>query len=241
MMMAESLAQQRRVECSLGQGAVSAASPDQYNPARSSEASVMTYVVEIPTMEPHAQSGRIPGWEQKVPDPQARAEISSVFREGGRLLCQQEVPDVLELLDNPRPIPNAFVTYAGMMIVGEVVRNIIEYLEKGLHQFFPIEVHTKDNGVVQGRFFVFNVYTCQSSIVDQESDVTPHFMCKSSHEIMYINYSKKKISVKKSSLSNVNIWRENRYPGALLISDMLEYEMLSKGVSFFRLWPAIET
>ncbi len=185
----------------------------------------MPYVLYQNYEAPQFLIGSILEFEENIKDINKGAEIERVHHYGNRKLEENEIPKVLVLEKKRKTIPAGFLTRSSMFIVNKSVQNFLTKLDSGIHQFFPIEVKYKDGSRPEGEFFVMNVTYKQDSIVDENSSVESYFHPKT--DKMKIRHFRKNVTVQKSVLSNMNIWREERYPKSLLISDSF-FEFLNE-------------
>ena len=200
----------------------------------------MAYVVEIPLIEPHSQIGDFPGWEERISDLDYLAEIAGVFKDGNRQLRQDEIAEILLLEGEARPLPCAFTSSDGVIIIQQPIRDVLEALDPGVHQIVPIDVWFEDGTKAKHPCFVLNIHVHQSSIIDEKSDVRPHVGYKETRDIMFISHARKNITLDRAKLSSINLWRERRYPESILMSDTLNAELASKKLDFFEMWKAKE-
>jgi len=187
----------------------------------------MAYVVHNDGLAaPFSQIGETPTFETQVSDLHERAAIAGVFRNGSRPLKPEEVPYKLVLDKKRKALPGGFVTENGLFIVKGQVRDILEGLDPGVHQFFPIDVVYKGGSKPEDEYFVLNVTATQDSVVAESPGVAfranlldPRTIGPDDPEKMEFHHYKKDVMVRKSSLSGLNMWREPRYIASYLISN----------------------
>jgi hypothetical protein len=202
----------------------------------------MTYVVYESASAPDMQSGEFTDFEEKVPDRSRRAEISTIFRYGNGFLNPSEVPGTLLVYIAVHKLPLIFKSNSGVHIVQEPLRQLLERMDLGIHHFLPIEVCQFDGTPCPNPCHVLNVHVMQDSIIDEKSDVRRNAGMPDNPNVMYINFPYRgvEVTVDNSRLSGVNLWREKRYPGSLLMSDALHSAIRIKGFKFFDLRKAKE-
>ena len=198
----------------------------------------MVYVVEIPLVKPYQQIADTPGWKEKVPDLEQRAAIADILMDGRKdgktaELTTQEIPDILIIKKPSKKFPNVFTSNNGMIVVSSEVKDIIESLDRDIHQFLPVAVELRPRETTSISYFIINVSCRQSSIVDRLSNVEPHFTRKVERDVMYIR-GPKEIHVDAAKAGKYHIWREERFPRSLLMSDALYKLLEEKGLQFFR-------
>ena len=212
----------------------------------------MSFIVERPTHGPHFQSGELVGWEDKVPDLQRRVEIYKVFKDGclGRprkidvdsiaidriptLLCPDEMPEKLVLRGPPSRVPGAFTSHNSICIVTQPIREAIEGLEPGVHQFLPIEVFFKTSGKqLKNPCFILNVHQQKSMIVKDQEAVRANPVGEAA-AFYTIYWHKKPIWVEKPSEGNPHLWREPGFKEIMVMSDALKSALDARGLKFFK-------
>lgn len=196
----------------------------------------MTYLLRS-RIDHNVVTGNTPDWGPGKPyDPEEGAKylkIVHTWQDGRRILLPSEMPRRL-VPDNPRKNwPDAFMSVNQLCIVREPVRQIIERLDPGLHQFFPIKFETKRGRDIQGPWFILVVMADQDSIVMEKSSVftNPNFP-----DTLNSAESSKAgdLFVDPNRQSGVHLWREKRFKGHLWGSDRIVAEMESHGFKFFR-------
>jgi hypothetical protein len=193
----------------------------------------MTYVVNVKSSAPDIVLAVLADFEQKVPEVSRRAEISGVFRSGTRRLLPEEIPERLRLEQPLKNLRDIFISDGGVLIVSRALHDLLEEMDPGVHQFSPIAVERLSTA---GERFVLNVYVKQDSIIDEQSNVRRHAGMPDNRDVMYINYlpaGNVDITLDRSKLAKVNLWREKRYPGSLLLSDELNDELKRHDLKFF--------
>ena len=191
----------------------------------------MAYLLNIMGKQRFFVRGKLPGWDKQVPDLHLRAEISQVFKHGSRELLAREIPKRL-VFQEPRKLPPAFFSIGGLVIVQEPIRELLERLDPGVHQLVPIDAVWWDGTAPVHPCHVLNVHAMQDSIIDEESDVEISHGYKTSDN-MTIKQGFKRVTVRASAFSGVHLWRERRYPGAMLMSDGLYDALEANGLEFF--------
>ncbi len=159
--------------------------------------------------------------------------VMNAWRSGMAPNQPEDMPKVL-VLDRPmRTQKDAFKTVNALHVVSQRAKDVIEEFDRGRHQFFPLEIRTKRDVVVEGPWFSMNVHTIQDSIIVEKSRVVinkrnPDELCS------FAGFSKKGgVVVDPSRQSGVHLWREKRFRGSLLGSDALVAELKAQGVKFF--------
>ncbi|CUH76198.1 hypothetical protein TRM7557_00762 [Tritonibacter multivorans] len=177
-----------------------------------------------------------PEWKEKFgvgsgSDPSAAA-LSSVFHYGLRELLEDEVPKRLIAKKIPQKWHDSFRVSDALSVVREPVKDIIERLDPGVHQFFPLTIETKRGKIIEGPWFAMNVTARQDSVVMEQSSVNvnkrfPDELCSFFHD------GEDRVTVDAGRQSGLHLWREQRFRGSLLGSDALMAELKAQKLRFF--------
>ena len=124
-----------------------------------------------------------------------------------------------------------FKTTNGLPIVRQPAKDIIDGLDPGLHQFFPLEIKTKRGLDIEGPWFAMNVTAKQDSIVLGRSTTrqNPNFP----ETLNYVSYEAKWVTVDPAKQTGMHLWREQRFNSSLLGSDTLVDALKAAGLKFF--------
>lgn len=163
-------------------------------------------------------------------------EVMGAFCSGTRRSLPEEIPQVL-IADKPRKSwPDSFRTTNGLLVVREPVKEVIERLDPGTHQFFALDITTKRGVEIAGPWFAMNVTAKQNSIIVEKSHVLidetfPEMRCSFFPD----SRSRKGDVVFDPSLQrpDLHLWREARFEGYLFGSKALVDALDAKGMRFF--------
>jgi hypothetical protein len=100
----------------------------------------MTYFILQSTGRPHQFNADLDPWRKKIGNISRCAEISMVWRNGRALLKLEEMPESLELEGKPKKLLDVFFSDNGIVLCSPRVKDVIEELDPGLHQFIPIRL-----------------------------------------------------------------------------------------------------
>ncbi|WP_146681533.1 imm11 family protein [Thioclava sp. F28-4] len=160
-------------------------------------------------------------------------EIVQAFREGRRKMLPEEIPKNL-IADKPRKNwPDIFITTNGLLVVREPVREVLERLDPGIHQFFPFDLKTKRGVAINGPWFAMNVTAEQDSIVLERSRVHLSESDPERLNSFFVEPQDGDVVVDPARQSGLNLWREKRFNMSLLGSDAFQTELEAKGIKFF--------
>lgn len=175
----------------------------------------------------------MPEWRERFPlsktDEEVRYKsgITGAFKYGTRKTLPEEMPKVLVAPKPRKSWPDAFTGVNGVHVVSQKVRDIIETLDPGLHQFFPVRLETKRGVEIERPWFIMNVTERRESLVIDKSKVLIHTNTRS------IQLSLKDVTVDPSKLHGINLWRETGFSDSLMGSDALIDAFKANGTRFF--------
>jgi hypothetical protein len=206
----------------------------------------MTYFTMVPVGAPHQIFAERIGWLERVPDPQRRAAISGIWMNGGSLLNAKEMPTALRLEREPKNMPDVFFSDGGVTVCSKAMRELIEQLDPGLHQFIPIEIIHKNGQIDNGGYFIFHVHRKLDTIDDSKTKATmaswtlPDNPKRHGHYLNWGLTKKEDVAVFKERLSKGNLWREKAYPRIYMMSDALFDAFKEHDMKFFKTQKALE-
>ncbi|MEP5758178.1 MAG: DUF1629 domain-containing protein [Litoreibacter sp.] len=200
----------------------------------------MTYV-----FKPQIASNKIysdaPEWKAQfpvfgVPEETSRKiiEIVDAWRFGARPSLLGETPKLL-IAEKARKIwPDTFVATDALLVVSDPVRVVIERLDPGIHQFFPLTFQTKRGVIIDGPWFAVNVSAKQDSVVMEKSRIVRSKRFPETNNMFFEDAKDGDVTVDPARLSNLNLWREARFTMSLLGSDTLVKEFKKQGLKFLK-------
>ena len=114
------------------------------------------------------------------------------------------------------------------------VKGIIDRLDPGAHQYFPIEIYTKGNDEPTKDYYILNVCTRLDSAIDPSKST-----CKKTGSdlknfpdrwvYMFPEHVDRKITLSKNTVSGNSLWADARYRGVFM-SDELFSELKSMNI-----------
>lgn len=147
------------------------------------------------------------------------------------------------IIEKPKPnLPNMFWGSSSLLIVSGVYHDIIERLDPGLHQLWPIELRRKRKEPYSGRWYGLNIRPRAASIQVEGSDT---YIAKGS-EILGIPDQVKlnisfKVSVRSDLLPGANLWWDDGIDQpVILCSDELRNAVVDAGLQSIPLIKAQE-
>lgn len=171
---------------------------------------------------------RFPQWGEGV---EVTLRIADAWKTGSHPVSADDQPRVV-IARKPRPKwPDMFMTTGGLLVAREPAMQIIEGLDLGLHQFFPLEIKTKRGLDVEGPWFSMVVSAKQNSILLDQSSI--RYSRTSPDTSNNINYHDKRVTVDPSQQSGIHLWREQRFFMSLLGSDTLVAALKEAELKFY--------
>lgn len=182
------------------------------------------------------KSSELNQWKEDIPELDRRLVISSHWRKGaGKPVEPGLAPITLNYLA-PVQVPDSFVGAEGVPLVREAIKKTIEDLDPGLHQFLPIEIRGRQGNDHFESYYLMDVWRTQDTIIDERTD------CKSAYRnyperrdrmLLISSSDEVKVTVNEAKMDAINLWREDRYPGLLMYSDILHKNIMAKRLRFF--------
>ena len=182
-------------------------------------------------------------WEQDALKRGYGAEYNSMFRGNlGTPIELDKVPSYV-VVRKPRPeLPDMFWGQASLLVVSGAYHDIIERLDPGLHQMWPIEMRRKRKGPYPGRWYGLNIRPRAKAISPAESDTK---IAKGSERLGTPDHIRVqnsfKVAVRKDALPDVNLWWDDGLDGpVILCSDALRDAVVAEGLKSIPLIKAKE-
>ncbi|MEG3146569.1 hypothetical protein U1839_18110 [Sphingomonas sp. RT2P30] len=136
----------------------------------------------------------------------------------------------------------SLATFSGpVLTVDEPMRSFIEWLEPGVHQFFPIEVRRSRGAHLPDPRHLLVVEQRLDSFSEERSDKAS--FRKSSDQFWHSDRPAhvRGLAFRKADMSNAHLWQERRIGSFLLcFSDRLQAEIADAGLRIPRHYPMIE-
>ena len=196
----------------------------------------MVHIIKITYNRPFQQDGSYEEYQNTHPDLNQRVKFISAWRDGEDIgkLTSKQVPKNIKItgLRKAATLPDAFRVINGLPLVSDSLRNLIEQMDPGIHQFFPVELTLPAGRKLKTGFNVIIVTTKKKTILPEISDVSgPRYGSAYS-----LKSPGSKVVFSPSCLVGAHMWREIGYRGRLFISNELESAIRSKGLKFMKCW-----
>ena len=192
----------------------------------------MVYVVKQDFVRPYQQIGRYDAYKARVNVIDKMSEYAGIWKDGSRLLEAHEVPDKV-ILQKKAKLIDAFLSRGGVFLVSDGLRGLIEDMDPGVHQFFPLEVEFPRGNLPDKKYNIMNVTVQKDTIIPDMTHVEKfadrHFLLKDFQN---------KATFSPESQKGAHIWREKQIVGGrCFISTNLMQAIQSNGFKFFKCWP----
>lgn len=161
------------------------------------------------------------------------SELLFLFHSWERPLRPEELPYVI-IPEKPRKSwPDSFRITNSLLVVRDPVRSVIEELDPGKHQFFPVAFQTKRGKEIEGPWFIMFVHAKQDSIVMERSRINKSISAPDKLNSFYSSTTSKDIVVAPARQSGLNLWSEQKFRRSLLGSDELMARLDEEKLSFY--------
>jgi uncharacterized protein DUF1629 len=163
-----------------------------------------------------------------------RGDVSRKFAEEGRgLLEPHELPSEFRMREARKSLASLLLLTNGFLAVDAMLKEIIETLEPGVHQFWPLRITLPKGQEFPGPHYGMVIRRFIDSFVPEQSNV------RGSEDFFRANGPYKKdygnLTVSKSVVAGAHLWRERRLrmPNVFL-SDELQAEITRRGLRIFK-------
>ncbi|UWQ20643.1 imm11 family protein [Jannaschia sp. W003] len=197
----------------------------------------MTYVITVSSVNPRGGFIKAGNAEWMKHVVSLDFDISDVIQgKENRLLSLDDVPEYFVLKRARTDLPDMFWGSAQLIIVSERYRDIIEDLDPGVHQMWPMEIRRRRAGPVPGKWFGLNVRARAKTIVKERSSVqvsrggTQVFGIVT-RSMTFIDHMKFNLAVDETIEVGHNLWWDNTLDeAALFCSDAFHDAVVEAGL-----------
>lgn len=169
-----------------------------------------------------------------------RAEASRTFRGGGRKLQPDEMPQAYEVYNIPKKFGSMFMIQNSLFVVQEPLHELIERLDPGRQQFWPITLHHEKSGLIEGPFFGMNVVPAIDTLIVGKSAMhrpgnKPTYKYRLDEDHKKPSGKRMNAVMDRASRDGCHLWHEASVAHNLFISDDLRNEIKARKMLFPRL------
>lgn len=192
----------------------------------------MVYVVEVTLGGGYQQLGKYPEFEERVSREEHRISVDA-WKHGDHQLKPEQVPKKLILFKPRKNLRDAFRSLNGISVVSDAMREVIETLDPGLHQFFPIQVEFPRGKLPEKKYNVIIISTKKKTIIPELSEVDGPRYGKFYSVVEY----RKDVSFAPVCRDGAHMWREEGFRNEHFISDELAAAIKAKELKYLKHWP----
>ena len=127
--------------------------------------------------------------------------------------------------ERDRPVDNPDISFtSGAPCLSARARDMIESLEPGIHQFFPIDIYDTNGVIREPRRYILNGCQCVDAIVEGK-----HSIRKDGTRFYYIT-PRRPVKIRKNVVSKLHLWRDKQAADSrCFISDKLYEKIAAAG------------
>jgi hypothetical protein len=164
-----------------------------------------------------------------------RYEVSRKFTEDMGPIEPHERPSEFRLLERAKSLGSLIILNDRLLAVDATLREIVETLEPGVHQFWPLRITLRNGIEYPGPYYGMIIRRFIDSFVPEQSDAHQAAGASKLFDFFYTKSPTKKaygnLTVLKSVAAGNHLWRERRLhsPG-VFFSDDLQAEITRRGL-----------
>lgn len=123
---------------------------------------------------------------------------------------------------------------AGIYLVNEALKTIIERLEPEVHQFFPIEIRTPHNKIkiYPEPYYIFVISQYLDSFSAKNSDDSFYRVSGNRYRHDETKEAMTSLAFSKAAIGKAHLWLERGFHDLICLSDQLEAEIITAGLRF---------
>lgn len=171
---------------------------------------------------PYKQIGMLYGDVFDEQDVQGRGKVAEVFHGGGRELLPEEQPGRVDLTDTDdlAEVPGWFSCRDRALVVSQAVHDVLQALEPGRHQIWPVTLTHKDQPFDRNPWFLLNIWRRVASVDHGASAVK---MAKGFDRVERpkLEVRKRQVTLRPGAGEGAHLWRDDEFPDILVMSDTL--------------------
>ena len=197
----------------------------------------MVHIIEITYNRPFQQDGSYDDYLKRPTDLDELVNLTRAWKDGEDIgsLTSDQIPKSIKIkgIKKTTKLPDAFRVLNALPLVSDALRDVIERMDPGIHQFFPVDLTLPAGRKPETGFNVIIVTTKKKTILSELSEVSgPRY-----GTAYTLKSPGSKVVFSPRCLEGSNIWREVGYRGRLFISNELESVIRSEKLKFLKYWP----
>ena len=192
-------------------------------------------------------NGDFVGWREKLKkcphlDEHYRGStVAFKFTSAEEPLMDCEIPEEFRMEKSCKDLADMIIINSGLLAITEPLKNIIEALEPGVHQFFPLKMTMPRGKVYPEPYFGMIILRKLDSFVPEKSSDFHTFTSYTGEKYYHFDETKKSISrlaLSGEKIKGTHLWREKyvQTPN-IFMSDELRNAIKEAGLTIFRHHP----
>jgi hypothetical protein len=158
-----------------------------------------------------------------------RGEVARKFTEDMGPLEPHERPSEFRMMEARKSLGSLILLNGRLLAVDATLKEIIETLEPGVHQFWPLRITLPKGEEYPGPYYGMVIRRFIDSFVPEQSDA------RQSEDVFFAKGPTKKdygnLAVSKSAIAGAHLWRERRLlTPDVFFSDELQAEIARRGL-----------
>ncbi len=151
------------------------------------------------------------------------------------------MPSNYYLRSRKKSFADAFRIGNGIIVVSERMKKLIESLDPGLHQFFPLNIFYRNGDKLPSNYFTIHITTSKTTIYMNQ----PAVQQRSYAGIEYVSFLEPMsktdpIIVNDGLVDGAHIWRDDFSKKTYFVSKTFLEEVKERKLIFFRTYPTLE-
>ncbi|CTQ51842.1 hypothetical protein LP7551_00358 [Roseibium album] len=122
----------------------------------------------------------------------------------GNPITVEGFPRALKIVSAHKTLPDFFLL-SGKYAVSDRMKDVLEKLEPGVHQYIPVILQKKSGEPFEGEFFVLHPCSAVDAIVPEQSDVSFH-TTPAGRITMRFKKVRPKLTVQKEKIKDRHFW-----------------------------------
>lgn len=184
----------------------------------------MSWIFETGSLETpyHQWKSHLGGDRLGKQDYTARAEVATVYKQGGRLLEPEEIPTHVNFENKKPAVRPVNQVENGALVVSEEFRAVLEKFDPGAHQFCPLQLSFKKVPQNEKRY-LSNPHILAEAL-DWEQSATKEVKGFDKKVRTRVNIRKKKVALLQApgEGGRPHLFRLQGSPGLIAFSDSLQ-------------------
>ena len=159
-------------------------------------------------------------------------DMKYVWSSGGRKLGPDEVTKV-HYLDAPlmHDMPDIFKIRNAVLVVSKRLKDLIEEMDSGLHQFLPIKIVRSNKKEISELFFILNVLPEKSTLLHEQPAWYSGSVRRNAIDTMMASIEP--YIVHASGQDGIHLWRDEHQPRLYFISKAFRERLQIEKIDFF--------